>query len=223
MAQEKGKLKRAVIVLGCICLGSGAGVGSLYALMKGDIEAQSQRVFRQTLAVVLGQAEEYPAVGEYPEGTADQDKVYANASGSGILYAAMGTAQGYQSQVKVLVAVEARAPGAPVEADPVVHAVAVVESQETPGLGENVKAVAQEESLWARLFGGSRGDLSPKRPWFQEQFSGKRLSELVVEKRADTDKIAAITGATITSHATTQAVRNAVEKIVEKTAGMTGR
>jgi len=210
----------AVIVLACICLGSGLGVGAMYYFMKDDIEQNLSQAFRQGLQVVLGEADRYPVVGDYAKGTPDADMVYVLETGPKILYAAMGSAKGYQSVIKVLVSVEGTAPGSPVGEDPVVHAMAVVESQETPGLGENIRAVEKDVSLWGAVAGQKS---TPRRPWFQDQFTGKRLSDLVVEKRKDSDKIAAVTGATITSEATTEAVRNAVGSIIERTAEVYGR
>ena len=155
---------------------------------------------KAALAEVLEEADGYPAVGDYPEGAKEEDKVYMNETSSGILYAAMGVAQGYQSQIKVLVSVAAPGSRTPVGDDPVIHRMAVVESTETPGLGENIKAVEKDVSVWGAMAGEKP---TPQRPWFQEQFSGKRLSDLVVEKRPGTDRIAAVTGATITSRAAT--------------------
>ncbi|MHC5034855.1 MAG: FMN-binding protein [Planctomycetota bacterium] len=218
--KKKSKLAAAIVVLAGICLGSGAGVGVLYYGMKDDIEAKARGVFHGALAEVLGEAEDYPVVGEYPEQTEEQDKVYMNQTSSGVLYAALGTAQGYQSQIRVLVSVKAATAGQPVGDDPAVHTMTVVESQETPGLGENIKAVEKDVSIWGAVAGQKP---SPQRPRFQDQFSGKRLSDLVIEKRADTDKIAAVTGATITSTAATEAVRNAVKRIIEKTAETYGQ
>ncbi|MHC4480069.1 MAG: FMN-binding protein [Planctomycetota bacterium] len=215
------KVLGAVLVLGCICLGSGAGVGTLYWQMKDDIEEKARGVFEAALAQVLGEGGGYSTVGDYPEGTPEAEKVFVNRSGAAVLCAAKGTAQGYQSQIAVLVSVASEAPGALVGPDPRIHTMVVVESQETPGLGENVKTVQKDISLWGRL-AGAREEGAAKRPWFQEQFSGKRLSDLVVEKRKDTDKIAALTGATITSRATTEAARRAVQKIIDKTAEANG-
>jgi Na+-translocating ferredoxin:NAD+ oxidoreductase RnfG subunit len=217
--RRAGALLRGVIVLACICLGSGAGVGVLYYEMKDEIEAKAQSVFLEKLGVVLGEAEDYPAVGEYPEGTPPEQKVYVSPASDPVLYAAMGTAQGYQSQLKVLVSVRASAPGTPLAQDPVVHALAVVESQETPGLGENIRAVEKDVSVWARIAGA---ESTPGRPWFQEQFGGKRLSDLVVEKRADTDRILPVTGATVSSRATVEAARAAVEEAVRRTSEVYG-
>jgi Na+-translocating ferredoxin:NAD+ oxidoreductase RnfG subunit len=220
-SKKKSKLVAAIIVLACICLGSGTGVGVLYYCMKDDIEAKARGVFHAALAEVLGEAEDYAVVGKYdPEEIKKKGKVYMNQTSSGVLYAALGTAQGYQSQIKVLVSVKATTPGQPVADDPAIHTMTVVQSQETPGLGENIKAVEKDVSVWGALAGQKP---SPQRPRFQEQFSGKRLSDLVIEKRADTDKIAAVTGATITSTAATEAVRNAVKRIVEKTAEAYGQ
>jgi len=213
-SREGGALPRGVFVLGLICLVSGLGVGLLYASMKDDIEANERQVFLDTLADVLGEAESYRTVGEYDDSAAELDKVYVNRTDEGVLYAATGAAQGYQSTVTVLVAVRAQRAEAPVGQDPLLHRMAVVSSQETPGLGENIRHVEKDCSIWGFLLGRRE---SPRRPWFQEQFAGKRLSDLIVEKRKDTDRIAAVTGATITSKATTEAARRAVHRIIQRT------
>ncbi|MFO7958514.1 MAG: FMN-binding protein [Candidatus Brocadiia bacterium] len=217
--KEGRKLIQAVIVLTLICLGSGLGVGLLYHSQRDDIEANERSVFQSALAQVLGEADEYPTVGEYDASVDAEQKVYMRRMDSGALYAAMGSAQGYQSEVRVLVSVEAESPGRPVGDDPLIHRMAVVSSQETPGLGEQIKSVEQDVSVWGAV-AGQRSE--PKRPWFQEQFSGKRLSDLVVERTAETDKIAALSGATITSEAATEAARKAVNTIIERTADVYG-
>ncbi|KPK63158.1 MAG: hypothetical protein AMK73_05350 [Planctomycetes bacterium SM23_32] len=222
-------LLKGIVVLACICLGSGAGVGLLYWHMKDEIRAKAQGVFDDALEAVLGEADRYGVVGNYPEGAAPQDKVYVNAAARPVLYAATGAAQGYQSQIKVLVSVEAPAPDVPVESDAAIHAMAVVQSQETPGLGERIKEVEKDVSIWALLAGKKP---TAGRPWFQQQFSGVRLWQLgagaqepaegseAAETRATAParEVAAITGATVTSTATKRAVRNAAEKIIAKTA-----
>jgi electron transport complex protein RnfG len=219
-APPRRRPPKAVVVLACICLGSGLGVGTLYCFMKDDITQNEGKSFRQALQVVLGEADTYDTVGNYGAGVPDSDKIYAHRNGSQILYAATGSAKGYQSEVQVIVSVEADSPDSPIETDPVIHAMAVVSSGETPGLGENIRAVEKDVSLWGAIAGEKA---AARRPWFQEQFTGKRLSDLVVEKRRDSDKIAALTGATITSKATTEAVRIAVKRIIERTAEVYGQ
>jgi len=209
-----------IFILTAICLSSGLGVGLLYAALKDDILRKEESVFDQSLRAVLGEAESYPTVGEYGEDVKPQERVYMNQTDEGVLYAALGAARGYQSEIRVLVSVLAEAPNEPVGENPEIYRLVVVSSGETPGLGENIKAVEQDVSVWSALI-GTRS--APRRPWFQEQFSRKRLSDLVVEKRQDTRKIAAITGATITSRATVEAARNAVEAIIRRTSEVYGK
>lgn len=218
--QKKKKMLAGIIVLACICLGSGAGVGALYWFLKDDIQRKQEEVFLESLADVLGEAESYLTVIQYADDVPDEARVYVSTADPGILYAAMGAAQGYQSQIKVLVSVRASAPNTPVDDAPVIHRLTVVSSQETPGLGENIKAVEKDVSIWSVMAGA---EATPKRPWFQEQFSGKRLSDIMVEKRADTDKIVPVTGATMTSKAVVEAGRNAIGRIIEATAEAYGK
>ncbi|MCD6595398.1 RnfABCDGE type electron transport complex subunit G [bacterium] len=69
-----------------------------------------------------------------------------------------------------------------------VNAIKVIYQSETPGLGTH-----SQDS------------------WFQKQFSGKTKGDLLVNK--DGGKIEAITGATISSRAVTNSVRELVEKL----------
>lgn len=216
--RKKSVARQAIMILVLICLGSGGGVGLVYWRMKAEMEAKAASAFHSALAAVLGEAQDYSTVGAYPEGTKPEDEVYVSNGPSGVFYAAMGQAQGYSSFIKVLVSVEAPAPKQPVGESAVIHALIVADSNETPGLGENVKAVRKTVSIWAKLGGKeAEGAGPPPRPWFQEQFTGKALADLVVVKQRHTDKIAAITGATITSNAVCQAARQAIQKIIEKT------
>jgi len=218
--EGKSRAKGAVIVLICICLGSGVVMSGLYWWRKGRAEAKARNVFHRTLASVLGEAKEYSVVGEYPADTKDEVKVYMNKTASGVLYATTGAAQGYQSQIKVLVSVEVPAADVPVTEGAVIRAVSVVESQETLGLVEDMEAVGKDGSVWD-AFAGKRPTQS--RSWFEEQFTGKRLGHLVMQGHSRDGSIAAITGATITSEAFTEAVRRAVKKIIAKTAEVHGK
>jgi len=217
--KEGRKLLQAVVVLTLICLGSGLGVGVMYYSQKDDIEANERSVFYSALAQVLGEADEYPTVGKYDKSVDAEQRVYTRRTESAVLYAAMGTTQGYQSQIKVLVSVKANSAGQPLGDEPLIHRMVVVSSQETPGLGEQIKSVEQDVSVWGAIAGQKS---MPKRPWFQEQFSNKRLSDLVVERTAETDRIHALSGATITSEAATEAARNAVRRIMARVAEIYG-
>jgi Na+-translocating ferredoxin:NAD+ oxidoreductase RnfG subunit len=219
-AARKDRGRQAIIILILICLGSGAGVSIMFWLMKDEIAAKEKSVFVGALAGVLGEAEEYPAVGAYPSGTKEEDKVYVNATSAGVLYAAMGEAQGYQSVIKVLVSVEASAPKTAVGDDPVIHEVAVVDSRETPGIGEEIKTVEKDVSIWGKVAGAQE---TPKEPRFLAQFGAKRVRDLGPDDGKSMGRIVAVTGATMTSRAVTQAVRNAVKKIAARTAEVYGK
>lgn len=222
LSEKRGasELLRGVLVLAAICLASGLGVGLLYVNMKSDILANERQVFENRLRVVLGRGREYQPVGAYPEGSLDARKIYAAKTGDGVLYAATGSAQGYQSEVTVLVSVRAERAGKPVREDATIHRLAVVSSQETPGLGENVNAVKPTVSIWGALSGG--GAEEQQRPWFQEQFEGKTLEQLTLEPGREGENIEAMTGATITSRATTKAAREAFRRIMNKTEQLYG-
>ena len=213
-------LLRGVLVLTFICLGSGLGVGLLFRAMQDDIEDNSRKAFLATLEVVLPEASSEQTVGDYPADVPLERRVFRSDTADGVLYAGMGAAQGYSSEIKVLASVRALESGRPLGDDPVIHRMAVVSSQETPGLGENINLVEKDVSVWGAVAGQKS---TPGRPWFQEQFSGKRLSDLMVETTRDTDRIAAITGATISSEAGTQATRRAVQRIIERTREVYGQ
>ncbi len=77
-----------------------------------------------------------------------------------------------------------------------INKIKIIYQSETPGLGAN-----------------------SEKPWFQEQFSGKSLSVLKVDK--DGGAIKSLTGATITSRAVTNSINRGIselESLVKQTA-----
>jgi len=226
-AERKGRRQyRAVLVLAGICLCSGLGLSLVYSALKESIAQKEKEAFQKGLAAVLGAADECELlVADAPE----DERIYVIATDTEVLYGTLGAAKGYQSVISVLVSVRVptseggRAGGGrtyPRAGDnPTIHRVAVISSQETPGLGENVNLVQKDVSIWAKLAGaGTGGD---KRPTFQAQFSGKTLADLGDDQSDPLGTIDAITGATITSKGVVRAVRDAVERIRDVTAGMT--
>jgi len=211
-------LHYAAVLMG-VCLASGAGVSLVYVTSRDRIEANQQKAFEARLQAVLGDAEDCRSLNEKEPPESPADAVYVARTDAGVRYVAAGSAQGYQSKVTVLVSVDAADPETPGDGDPAVYRLVVLESQETPGLGENVNAVQSDVSLWSAILGrGGNGE--QKRPPFQEQFTGKRLSDLQVTGRDG--QITPITGATITSTATTVAAREAIGKIVARTRELYG-
>lgn len=74
-----------------------------------------------------------------------------------------------------------------------VKKVSVLHHGETPGLGDEVEA-----------------------EWFRKQYEGKDIDHLIVIKGETEDKIQAITGATISSRAATNGVKDALAMLKEK-------
>jgi Na+-translocating ferredoxin:NAD+ oxidoreductase RnfG subunit len=212
------KVVQYAVVLTGICLVCTAGVAILYVMSKARIAQNAASTFRGKLKDVLGDAQD-----PQPLGAAEADPlddVNVARTENGVRYAATGAAQGYQSQVSVLVSVDAPSAEASLGDDPTIYRLVVLDSKETPGLGEEIRKVQSDTTLWG-MFLGKGGDTS-RRPAFQEQFSGKKLSDLVVDAK-DSNRIVPITGATITSRATTNAARLAVQRIIQKTQEMHGK
>jgi len=207
-----------IVVLAVICLTSGLALSFMYQKLKDPIAAKKKEAFNAGLAVVLGDAESYPVVN--PD-AAEGERIFAADGDDGLLYAAEGRAKGYQSTIRVLVSVRVAKPadfkldGAaafpPASGTLTIHRITVVESGETPGLGENVKLVEKDVSLWAKI--GGAEERTGMRPAFQVQFDGQSEDAL--------DAVDAVTGATITSNAVKAAVRDAVDRIKKNTAEVT--
>jgi electron transport complex protein RnfG len=78
----------------------------------------------------------------------------------------------------------------------IVKKINVLHHAETPGLGDEIET-----------------------EWFKKQFEGKDLEHLVVIKGETEDKIQAITGATISTRAVTNGVRDGVAMLMKKYTG----
>ncbi len=93
------------------------------------------------------------------------------------------SAKGYSSTIEMIVAIDSKK---------VIQGFKILSQQETPGLGTRICEIRS-------------GD---KKPWFQVQFIGKKPGELMLKKEKGT--IDAITGATISSKAVTNALHKAL-------------
>jgi electron transport complex protein RnfG len=100
----------------------------------------------------------------------------------------MALGQGYSSTIRTVVGVDREMS---------ITGIKVAFQQETPGLGTRVEEV-------------KRGQ---KTSWFQDQFKGKKIEQLEVVRAKDPARIEAITGATISSKAVTNSVREALTKL----------
>lgn len=94
-------------------------------------------------------------------------------------YAFQADGEGYSSTIKTIVGIDTLF---------VIKAIKILSQQETPGLGTRCEEILNGETS----------------PWWPRQFSGKNAREIRVNK--DGGVIQAITGATITSRAITNAI-----------------
>lgn len=199
-----------LMLVGVVC---SVGVALVYVAAREPIEANKKATIDASMADIFGPE---ASVEEIAGAKKDADKVWkaTGAGGETVGYAAIGAAQGYSSELKVLTGVTpdlATAIG-----------IRVLEQQETPGLGAQVAEKPATQTFFEAVGGvfgiGEKPDPAeaPVFSAYEQQYVGKDLvqCEVVTQGSPDADeKIEAITAATITSKATNDAMKNAVEKI----------
>lgn len=173
------------------CLVASGLLAAVYGVTKPQIEINKVRKEIDSLLrmvpepqVWIGMSEDgveiLRAIDGVTDGlTVDGVDVWIGRSGDGkeICRVIKASERGYSSTIKMLVAVSS---------DGRCRSVAILEQNETPGLGTNVTSEK-----------------------FLAQFKGKTLDEMKLAK--DGGKIDAITGATISSKAAVKAARNGME------------
>ena len=193
------------VVLGLICLGGALGVGTTYVVTREAIRKREVERHEKALKEIFGDLK-FDALNEEAD-LADRVFRVTNQEEKLVGYAATGVAQGYSSELKVLVGLGPERK--------VVKGVNVLSQEETPGLGARVEERKTDKTWWKVLTGqaSARSDEDVP-PWFPEGFKEIRVENLKLQKTGQAKPgIEAITGATITSRAVLAAVENAVGKI----------
>ncbi|MDR4508829.1 MAG: FMN-binding protein [Candidatus Brocadiaceae bacterium] len=217
------KKVRYTTILTIVSLIASVGVSSAFLLTRNSIKERDLAVRTEALYVVLPGLEGQPEV-IIPVDIPDSEPVFKglNREGKLIGYAACGEAQGYSSKIKVMVGVDPEHEH--------ILGIDILSQKETPGLGTKIIEVESTSTLWSVISNALRklqkkddieswhlssGDAGTAlRPWFQEQFKQKTYNQLIVSKMKDAEKITAITGATISTKAVIDAVKNAIDKII---------
>lgn len=206
---SKDKPVMLIVVLTLICVVASLALAFTYMHCRDRIFAQIEQIKQAALEKVIPAASRFETITKKVANQGDQkDYEYTvgyDEAGKIVGYAFEGSASGYSSTIVVIVGVDTSAG--------TITGISVTSQQETPGLGANIEAVKTEGTLWsaiASIFSGSQAGAEPPEPYFQAQFRGKILDNLSVVKEKGTDKIEALTGATISSEAVTKAVRDAV-------------
>ena len=192
------------LVLVIVCTAASISLGYIYAAARPEIDKNEAR--RQALDLQELFPEEGAAFAEKTGKNGDKEITYTAVTLKDKLlgYAVVGEGKGYSSTIKVMVRVDAALTR--------VERVKVSSSSETPGLGERIKEIKSENTLVRSLM-GQKKDESGLRPWFQDQFAGKAVDQLVVVKSAEKKGILAISGATVSSRGTTMAVLDGISKL----------
>ena len=190
------------LVLVIVTLISAAALAYIYDIAKPKIDAQEEKKTIEAEKIV------------FPEGDKTSEKKTVNEvtykevlkNNECIGYVVEGEAPGYSSTIRVMVGVTE---------DFVVKGVKILSQKETPGLGTKVEEV-QSDKTWLLILSGKRSfgkgpDEEDPLPWFPAQYRGLTREEIKLTR--DGGKVDAITGATISSRAVTDAVRGAVEAL----------
>jgi electron transport complex protein RnfG len=128
-----------------------------------------------------------PGADSFNEKKVDEIEYFEAFKGGELIgYCIRVTGKGYGGYIRMLVGVDKEG---------IIEGVEVLEQYETPGLGAKIDEIKPGE----------------KEPWFLKQFKGKKASEIEIRKSID-----AITGATISSKAVTDAVKEAVTGFFDK-------
>lgn len=176
---------RLVLVLTVICLIASSLLAVTYSLTKEKIRAQEEKVEQEALATVVPEAVSFLKEADYYRALDEEGDV--------IGYAFVGQGKGYSSTLRIMIGIDTEAN---------IKGIKILGQRETPGLGARVDEVAVEGTMWDVLRGKK---IVKGEPWFQVQFRGVR----------NLDEIQGITGATITSDAVVEIVKEAIEKHYE--------
>ena len=190
---KKNDYLRFAATLFIICLIASGLLSSVYSLTKDKIEFQRDEEERLSLKEVLPQAENF----NFVEKGENSFYVGTDVQGYVVGYAFVTEKRGYSSDIITMVGITD---------DGTIQGIKVLSQNETPGLGAKIVEVRSDKTIWSALSKETEITETPK-PWFQEQFRGKNVKNL--------DEIETITGATISSEAVIDSIKEKAEKILE--------
>ncbi len=185
------------IILGLICLIATGLLASVNSLTKPRIIAEAQKEIEASLKEVLPEAKNFEPV-KFQNETLYYKGFAENNALTGVAFIARG--KGYSSLIETMVGMKP---------DGTIIAIKVLSQNETPGLGSRISEIKDNTTIFDILKGKKQN--TSLKPWFQEQFSGKKISQI--------DNINAITGATISSRAIINVVKNKaveIQKLITK-------
>ena len=178
-------------ILGGICLIATGLLSAMNIVTSGRIKAQAEIELKSSLQEVMPEGVSFePADGS-------NDPAYykvTDSAGRFIGAAFKASAKGYSSTIETIVGMKP---------DGTINAIKIISQQETPGLGSRIAEIAGTVSI-ADFLRGKRQQAG-LRPWFQIQFDNKTVTGL--------DQVEAITGATVSSRAVIDSVKQKARQI----------
>ena len=169
------------LILGVICLAATLVLAVTYEVTKPKIEEQLKMEEQSALKSII------PSADSFNEKALGGIEYFEALKGKTVIgYCVRVIGSGYSGYIRII---------AGVDLNGTIQGVAVLEHNETPGLGAKINEIRPGES----------------EPWFLKQFKGKPARAIAVKKDID-----AITGATISSKAVTDAIRQTVDDLLNK-------
>ncbi|MDD2703549.1 MAG: RnfABCDGE type electron transport complex subunit G [Candidatus Omnitrophica bacterium] len=182
-------------ILALICMTAAGLLAGINMLTRGRIHNQAQAEELNSLKEVLPAADYFEPVKEN-----DTILYYIGKNPHkitvGFVFKTGG--KGYSSVIETV---------AGLTPDGTITGIKILNQNETPGLGARICEVKDDKTIGDVLRGVKQE--SARKPWFQQQFSGKKTVEL--------DQVEAITGATISSRAVIESVKKRAVEILEMT------
>lgn len=203
--------------MGVFCFIASALLGAVHHFTRLKILSQETAQEAQGLREVFPQADSFEPVREGAEA------VYYKALGRGkkvLGYAFKAVKRGYASDIVTMVGMDS---------DGAIMRIRILSQNETPGLGTKIVEVVRKETAWDAFLKKIKIGAAPQ-PWFQAQFRGIRIDNLdsrraeecgrkvkgKVPDAACVGSVAAITGATISSRAVIESIREKGRLIMER-------
>lgn len=154
------------------------------------IQAQRRLVIERALSVALPAAKDGIVVPQYEGDEVSYYRGYASKDTTKLVgYAFVAKGVGYSSTIETMVGIDTTG---------IIQGISILYQLETPGLGAKIEEIRYGEN----------------KPWFQRQFVGRKADKLAVDK--DGGEIISVTGATISSRAVTNSIREGFIELQEK-------
>lgn len=204
MKRDLIKFVSAMVITALV---SALALSKVYLATSDEIAARSLEVQENARKAI------FPSADFFRDDSVDglvYQKAYSNSEFLGYLFIAQAPA--YSSVISTM---------AGVDKNFTIKGIAILHQNETPGLGARIEEVQGDRYIWQ--FYKKNDTVTPRRPWFQEQFIGlsalnlnlgkmnewRNLTEKEKEQFRLNNTVSTISGATISAEAVRKSVKDA--------------